>query len=63
VKRLTSEREIVVSTLVSIVSHIKKIEKKRVLNVSKSMFGSATADPKRAFEVSKARFKKKSDVW
>ena len=29
----------------------------------KSMFGSAIADPKRAFEVSKARFRKKMDVW
>jgi hypothetical protein len=36
VKRLTSEGEIVVSTLVSVVSHIEKnIKEKRVLNIPK----------------------------
>jgi hypothetical protein len=37
VKRLTSEGEIVVSTLMSIVSHIEKIYKKKkiVLNIPK----------------------------
>jgi hypothetical protein len=35
VKRLTSEGEIIVSAFVSVVSHIEKIEKKKVLNILK----------------------------